>query len=95
MLDTVLDGRTGLHVRPNDPCRLAAALGGLLADPDRRAAMGRRGLDRVRSAYGWDDVAADTEAVYRSVVAELSEAVGTGGAGPAGGVAAVVGKGSR
>ncbi|HEX5496165.1 MAG TPA: glycosyltransferase [Mycobacteriales bacterium] len=95
MLDTVLDGQTGLHVPANDPGRLATALSGLFADPDRRAAMGRRGVKRVRSGYGWDDVAAGTEAVYREVVRNLSDAVTTGGAGPAGEVAAAAGKGSR
>ena len=64
MLDTVVDGVTGLHVPPRDPAALAVALRHLLADPDGRAEMGRAGLRRVADRYSWQRVAADTEAVY-------------------------------
>jgi len=64
MLDTVVDGVTGLHVPPRDPDALAVALRDLLADPVGRAEMGRAGLRRVADRYSWERVAADTEAVY-------------------------------
>ena len=42
LIDTVVDGVTGVHVPPRDPERLAAVLRELLADPTRRAALGPR-----------------------------------------------------
>ncbi|HEY6793426.1 MAG TPA: glycosyltransferase [Kineosporiaceae bacterium] len=69
MLETVVDGVTGLHVPPSDPAALAAALRTLLDDPSRRAAMGAAGARRAASEYGWARVAAATEGVYRRLVA--------------------------
>ena len=65
MLDSVVDGVTGVHVPPRDSAALAEAIGALLDAPDRRAALSRAGLERVRSRYSWDRVAADTAAVYQ------------------------------
>jgi len=39
----VRPGENGLLVPPHDPAALAAALASLLADPERRASMGRLG----------------------------------------------------
>jgi len=72
MLDSVADGETGLLVPPQDPAALAAALGGLLADPERRAAYGRAGVQRARSLYSWDAVAAATAEVYDRALADAS-----------------------
>jgi type III pantothenate kinase len=67
LIDTVVDGRTGVHVPPRDPERLAAELGRLLADPERRAAYGRAGVKRARRLYDWDRLAAATLDVYARV----------------------------
>jgi type III pantothenate kinase len=64
MVDTVVDGVTGVHVPPRDPERLAGALRELLADPATRERMGRAGLRRARERYDWDRIAAQTHAVY-------------------------------
>jgi D-inositol-3-phosphate glycosyltransferase len=63
-IDTVLDGVNGLLVPPRQPEELTAALRALLADPVRRAALGRAGAARARERYGWDRVAASTLEVY-------------------------------
>jgi glycosyltransferase involved in cell wall biosynthesis len=63
-LDTVIDGVTGLLVPPRDPVTLAARLRSLLAEPGLRTSLGSAGLDRARSRYSWDTIAAETEAVY-------------------------------
>jgi type III pantothenate kinase len=68
MIDTVVDGVTGVHVAPRDPERLAHALTDLLADPERRAAMGQAGVRRARQLYDWDRVAAATLEVYEPLV---------------------------
>ena len=72
MLDSVVDGVTGVHVPPRDSAALAEAIGALLDAPDRRAALSRAGLERVRSRYSWDRVAADTAAVYQRTVRRQS-----------------------
>ncbi|MGY2066447.1 glycosyltransferase [Blastococcus sp. SYSU DS0619] len=67
--DTVADGVTGDLVPPRDPERLGAVLAALLADDDRRAAYGAAGVQRARARYRWARVVADTEIVYRQVLA--------------------------
>jgi type III pantothenate kinase len=64
LIDTVVDGLTGVHVPPRDPERLAAELAPLLADRDRRAAYGRAGTERARRLYDWNRVAIATLDVY-------------------------------
>ena len=49
LIDTVVDGVTGVHVPPRDPAALAAALRELLADPARRAGSARRAPARARA----------------------------------------------
>ena len=74
MIDTVVDGVTGVHVAPRQPGPLAAVLASLLADRGRMAALGAAGAARARSRYSWDRIAAATLDVYgglgRSRVAE-------------------------
>ena len=63
-LDTVVDGSTGTLVPPRRPDRLAAAMRRLLSEPFWREAYGTAGVDRARSRYSWDRIAAATLAVY-------------------------------
>jgi glycosyltransferase involved in cell wall biosynthesis len=72
LVDTVVDGVTGDLVPPRDPDRLGEVLAALLADDDRRAAYGAAGVRRARARYRWSRVVADTEAVYRQVLARRS-----------------------
>jgi glycosyltransferase involved in cell wall biosynthesis len=67
--DSVADGVTGELVPPRDPQRLGEVLAALLADDGRRAAYGAAGVRRARSRYRWARVVADTETVYRQVLA--------------------------
>jgi glycosyltransferase involved in cell wall biosynthesis len=69
LVDTVVDGVTGDLVPPRDPERLGEVLAALLADDGRRAAYGAAGVERARARYRWSRVVADTEAVYRQVLA--------------------------
>jgi type III pantothenate kinase len=68
MIDTVVDGVTGVHVAPRDPDRLAGALRALLDDPARRAAYGRAGVRRARRLYDWQRVANATLDTYERVL---------------------------
>ncbi|MCF6746577.1 glycogen synthase [Blastococcus sp. KM273128] len=73
--EVVDDGRTGLLVPYDeaDPAGFAADLaartGELLADPDRAAAMGAAGRERVVANFGWEAIARQTVQVYAEVLA--------------------------
>jgi glycosyltransferase involved in cell wall biosynthesis len=77
LLDTVSDGVTGRHVPPRRPDLLARAIAELLADPQRRQAMGAAGVRRVARRYTWEQVARLTERSYARVV---EQAFGSRGA---------------
>jgi glycosyltransferase involved in cell wall biosynthesis len=64
--DAVVDGETGILVPPRDPVALSAAVRSLLADPERRASMGRAARDRARRFMA-STVTARIEEVYREV----------------------------
>jgi glycosyltransferase involved in cell wall biosynthesis len=68
MLDTVVDGMTGLLVSPKDPAACANALNWMLADRARLAEWGAAGRRRAESRYSWDRIAADTLKVYQRLV---------------------------
>jgi D-inositol-3-phosphate glycosyltransferase len=63
-LDTVVHGRTGLHVPAREPERIGAALSELLGDPGRLQAMGDAAARRARARYGWHQVAEATFEAY-------------------------------
>jgi len=70
LIDTVVDGVTGLHVPPRSPDRVAEAVSALLASPQLRARLGAAGAERVRSRYSWARVADATLNVYGTLHAE-------------------------
>jgi len=78
LVDTVVDGITGLHVPPRAPRVLAQALNALADDPARRAMLGKLGAERVRARYSWSRIAVETLEVYRGLVARAAEPVALG-----------------
>jgi D-inositol-3-phosphate glycosyltransferase len=67
-LRTLVDhGRTGLLVHGRDPAAYAAAVGGLLADPARAEAMGRRAAATARR-YTWSAAASRLGGVLEELV---------------------------
>ena len=64
LLDTVVDGATGLLVPPRDPAATAAALRTVLGDDALRLRLGRAAAEHVAARFGWAHVAELTEAVY-------------------------------
>jgi glycosyltransferase involved in cell wall biosynthesis len=79
LVDTVVDGMTGIHVPPQSPRQLAIALNALAAEPARRRMLGRLGVERVRARYSWSRVAAETFEVYRGLVTPSSQELALGG----------------
>ena len=67
LIDSVVDGVTGVHVPPRAPERIAEAAGALLADPEERARLGSAGAVRARR-YSWERIARATLEAYGGVV---------------------------
>lgn len=67
--DVIGDGESGFLVPPRDVDALSDRIGRLLADPELRAAMGRRGRQRVERSYSIDRMVDELERVYRQVIA--------------------------
>jgi glycosyltransferase involved in cell wall biosynthesis len=65
--EVVEHGVTGLIVPRGDANALAEAIGGLLADPARRARMGRAGRERALRLFDWDRSAEQFEQIYASI----------------------------
>lgn len=68
LIDTVVDGVTGVHVPPRDPEAIATALSSLLSDEERLVSLGVAGRRRVASRFTWEQVAIDTERAYLKTV---------------------------
>lgn len=70
LVDSVVDGVTGVHVAPRSPIALAQALRELLADEKRCVQLALAGARRANRRYGWARIASDTLAVYSDVIIE-------------------------
>ena len=70
LTDTVQHDRTGLLVPPGDIDALAAALDGLLDQPDRGGELGRAGRMVALAGFAPESAARRYAGIYRSVVAK-------------------------
>ncbi len=66
--EIVCEGETGLLIPPRDPNAMADALEILLDDPNRAAAMGEAGYERLRSCFSAQSMACQTLAVYQAAL---------------------------
>jgi glycosyltransferase involved in cell wall biosynthesis len=66
--DIVVEGTTGFLVPPGRPDLVAARIRHLLGHSMPRQALSVAAVDRARSRYSWDRVAAETLAVYQGTV---------------------------
>jgi glycosyltransferase involved in cell wall biosynthesis len=69
--EVVEHGVTGLIVPRGDSSALAEAIGALLADPARAAAMGRAGRERALRLFDWDRTAEQFEHIYATAAARM------------------------
>jgi D-inositol-3-phosphate glycosyltransferase len=67
LLDTVVDGVTGVLVPPHDPVALGRAVHALLQDAPARRSLGASGAVRAHLGYGWDHVASATCSAYSAM----------------------------
>lgn len=70
LVDSVVDGVTGIHVPPRSPIALAQALRELFKDEKRCIELALAGTRRANRRYGWARIASDTLAVYNDVIIE-------------------------
>ncbi len=70
LVDSVVDGVTGLHVEPRSPIALAQAIRTLLENEKMRYALGVAGARRANERYGWPRIASDTRSVYARAITE-------------------------
>lgn len=68
--ELIEDGKTGRLVPPRDAGALSSALHEVLSDPDRSAAMAQEGCRLVRARFTADRMAAETVAVFESLIRE-------------------------
>jgi glycosyltransferase involved in cell wall biosynthesis len=65
--EIVLDGETGLLVSPGETKPLAVAIGDLLEDRPRAAAMGQAGYKRLGTSFSVEKMVCATLEVYERV----------------------------
>ena len=65
--EAVVDGETGRLVPPRNAEAFASAVAGLLADPEKRKAMGEAGRLRVTGRFSLDRMAGEMESLYESL----------------------------
>lgn len=66
----VEDGSDGLLVDSADAEALAQGIAAVIADDDRRRAMGRCGRAKVESCYAWETIGAQLETIYTQVLSQ-------------------------
>ncbi len=69
--EVVEEGATGLMASPGDTDTLANRLGGLLADPSRRQAMGTAGKEIISSKFSFEILINELIGLYDSALASL------------------------
>jgi D-inositol-3-phosphate glycosyltransferase len=72
LLDTVVDGVTGIHVPARNHRAAAAAVRSLLDDEHRRRRMGMNGSRRAE-LYGWAEVAESVESCYSAAALQAAD----------------------
>lgn len=65
LVDTVINGVTGLLVSPTKPFELLSALKSLQAEHFTRQSMGSAGRSRALSRFSWDRIALDALNIYQ------------------------------
>jgi len=70
--EVIEDGKSGLLFPSKDPTALAAVLSGLIADKEKRLALGQEGRRRVLSSFSVEKMVGKYHALYRSLLADTA-----------------------
>lgn len=68
LADYVTDGEEGVIVASENPAALRAAIERLLANPEARERMGKRGREKVRAVFNTKRLAANLAEIFRNVL---------------------------
>lgn len=66
----IAHGETGYLIDSKNPEQIAARLDELMSAPEKRHAMGRRGLERARKLFGLERLIQQTESLYSAMLKE-------------------------
>lgn len=72
--EMVVEGETGLLVSPGNAEALGAAILKVLQDPERAAAMGRAGRERVREQFSLDRMVGQVQDLYEDILRQARQA---------------------
>ena len=75
--ELVIDGENGRLVPVGDNQRLAEVIAELVDNPEVRLSMGRKGLDRVKSTFNWQNTVGEYLAIYDELLGLSQEPVKT------------------
>lgn len=70
MVEAIVDGKTGLLVKPNDLTDLVDKVLLLIDDKEKRIALGENGYKRVLNEFKWDSIVQDYIRVFKEVCKE-------------------------
>lgn len=73
LVETVVDGETGVLVAPGDVDELTAALVGLATEPERRERMGAAARERALEVYDWPRITDRFEARFDALAARTAD----------------------
>lgn len=76
LAEMVAEGETGILLEPGQPDQLAAAIGRLIAMPDRGRALGRAGRERVLQDYREDTMVERVEDMLHTLVRRSGRVAG-------------------
>lgn len=69
---SVIDGKTGYLVKPNDPESLAKQAGILLADAHRLQVFGENALFHVNSMFNWNSIANKVSTLFENIISRVN-----------------------
>jgi phosphoheptose isomerase/glycosyltransferase involved in cell wall biosynthesis len=73
---TVVDGKTGYLVEPDDPDQLASRLADLFNRPVLLHQFGLQGIRRANQHFTWEKVTGSIAGIYEEVIGQVTEPVG-------------------
>lgn len=75
ILESVVDGETGILVEPGNPKEIAFAVNKLLDSPGYADELGKNGRKRVQEHFSWSKVADKTIETYKKIVEEYKKTI--------------------
>jgi len=68
IVEAIIDGKTGLLVKPNDLIELTEKILMLYHQPEKRKEMGENGYNRVKKEYNWNNIVNEYIEVFKNLI---------------------------